>query len=198
MSTSAAAAPPGVLAGTPDDFLDFPRWWVPVVIGVIALIAGIAALVWPGPTLLVIGITFGIYLLFAGFGQLLDAFSPYLSTTVRVLSGILGVLTLFAGFVLMFRPAASVVVAALVLGFWFMITGCVQLATGFAVRESRAWNLIFGVIGIVAGFFILSQPGIGVVTLVYITSIALMVRGTVSIFFGFALKSASPRTGAAA
>jgi hypothetical protein len=36
--------------------LNLPRWWVVVLVGALAIAAGILALVWPGPTLLLIGL----------------------------------------------------------------------------------------------------------------------------------------------
>src|SRR5688572_14966493 len=95
-----------------------PRWWVPVLVGVLAVIAGIVSLVWPGPTLLVIGICFGIYLIFAGVGGLITAFAVEgLSTFLRIVEVVLGLLTLLAGMILVVRPGASVAVVAFVLGF---------------------------------------------------------------------------------
>jgi uncharacterized membrane protein HdeD (DUF308 family) len=173
------------------DDLKMPRWWIPVVVGVLGIIVGFLALVWPGPTLLVVGVLFGIYLVMAGFGDLMAAFSHETSSAfVRVLYGLLGVLTVGVGFVLLVRPGASVVLAAFTLGIWFLVSGCLQLAQGIAVRESRVWNLILGVIGIVAGGLIVAQPSIGVVTLVYIVSISLVLRGVASIVLGFGLKAA--------
>ncbi|MBJ7471303.1 MAG: DUF308 domain-containing protein [Solirubrobacteraceae bacterium] len=201
MTTGAASAATSPLAVSAED-LNYARWWIPVLVGVVGIIVGILALAWPGPTLLAVGLLFGIYLLFAGFGDLFAAFNGQSSSSafVRVLFGILGVVTIGAGFILLIRPAASVLVAAFVLGFWFLMAGSVQLVTGFAVREHRAWNLIFGVIGIVAGIAIVAQPGIGVITLVYIVSFTLIMRGVVSLTLGFAMRSAekSSTPGAAA
>lgn len=171
------------------DRLDLPRWWVPVVVGLLAVVVGIVVLVWPGPTLLLIGICFGLYLIFAGLGGLVSAFADAsLSTFLRVVEVILGLITLLAGMILVVRPGASVVTVALVLGFWFLIAGCLQLARGIAVRESRAFNLGFGLLGIAAGVIVLAQPRIGVVTLVWIVGIAFIVRGVIAVALGLALR----------
>jgi uncharacterized membrane protein HdeD (DUF308 family) len=171
------------------DDLDLPRWWVPVAVGALAVLAGILALVWPDPTLLLVGICFGLYLIFAGIGGLVSAFAEAsLSTFLRVVEAILGLITLLAGMILVVRPGASVVTAALVLGFWFLLAGCLQLARGIAVRESRAFNVGFGLLGIAAGTLVLAQPGIGVVTLVWIVGIAFIVRGVIAVALGLALR----------
>ena len=181
----------GARALEPDlaDGPDLPPWWIPVVVGALAVVAGILALVWPGPTLLLIGICFGLYLIFAGVGNLVTAFAERgLSTFLRVVETVLGIITLLAGLILLVRPGASVLTAAYVLGFWFLLAGCLQVARGVAIRESRAFNLAFGLLGIVAGALILAQPGIGVVTLVWIVGIAFIVRGAIALVLGLGLR----------
>jgi len=169
--------------------VDLPRWWVPVAVGALAIIAGILALAWPGPTLVLVGICFGVYLIFAGVGSLISAFADEAeSTFMRIVEAILGIITLFAGMILVVRPGASVVTAALVLGFWFLLAGCLQLARGIAVAEHRVYNVGFGLLGIVAGIIVLAQPEIGVVTLVWIVGIALIVRGALGIGLGLGLR----------
>jgi uncharacterized membrane protein HdeD (DUF308 family) len=166
-----------------------PRWWVPVAVGTLAILAGVLALVWPGPTLLLIGVCFGVYLMFAGVGSLISAFGDAEgSAFLRVVEAILGIITLLAGLILFVRPGASVVTAAFVLGFWFLLAGTLQLARGFAIPEHRAFNLGFGLLGIVAGILVLAQPGIGVVTLVWIVGIAFIVRGVIAIGLGLGLR----------
>jgi uncharacterized membrane protein HdeD (DUF308 family) len=168
-----------------------PHWWVPVLVGVLAIIAGILALVWPGPTLLLIGICFGVWLLFAGAGNLVMAFSASgLSTFLRVMEALLGVLSLLAGLILIARPEASVAAIAFVLAFWFLIIGFLQLARGISVPDHRVFNIAFGLLGIAAGIIILAQPGIGVVTIVWVVSITFILNGVLGIALGFSLRSA--------
>lgn len=167
-----------------------PHWWVPVVVGVLAVIAGILALVWPGPTLLLIGFCFGILLLFMGVGNLITAFSASgLSTFLRVMEAILGVITLLAGMILVARPEASVAAIAFVLAFWFLLAGFMQLARGISEAEHRWFNIGFGVFGVVAGIIILAQPGIGVVTIIWVVSITFILNGVLGIALGFSLRS---------
>jgi uncharacterized membrane protein HdeD (DUF308 family) len=162
-----------------------------VLVGVLAIVAGVLALVWPGPTLLLVGVCFGAFLVFAGAGDLAGAFAGEGSSTfVRVLEALLGVVTLLAGFILLVRPGASVLVAAFVLGFWFLLSGSLQLARGIGVAEGRAYNVGFGLLGVVAGIVILAQPGIGVVTLVWVVSIAFLLRGALLVALGFGLRKA--------
>jgi len=163
---------------------------VPLVAGVLGVIVGIVALAYPGPTLLAVGIIFGAYL--AAWGTMLivhgatDGDAPVF---VRVLGAIVGALGLLAGLILLVRPGESVVTAALVLGFWWVVSGSMQLARGLTEPEGRVWNILIGILGVVAGIIILAQPGIGVITLVYVVGIGLIFQGILEIAAAMAIRN---------
>lgn len=171
------------------------KWWLLALLGALSILTGFLALAWPGPTLLLIGIWFGLLLVIVGAGDLAVAFSADASTGRRIAAGILGVITIFAGTVLLFRPGASVITAAWVLGFWFAVSGILQFVQGLTNAEARLWNLLFGVIGTAAGVIILGSPRIGLQTLVLIAGLGFVVRGTVALTLGFSLRSAGKRGG---
>jgi uncharacterized membrane protein HdeD (DUF308 family) len=164
-------------------------WWLPFVTGVLSVIIGVAALAWPGPTLLAVGLLFGIYLavwgaltLFRGAG---GAGMPVIA---RILYAILGILAVVTGLVLVVRPGESVLTVVLVLGFWWVLTGVLQLAAGVASSEGRAWNIAWGLLGVVAGAIILAQPEIGLVTLVWIVGLGLIVQGVIEVSAAWTLR----------
>jgi uncharacterized membrane protein HdeD (DUF308 family) len=164
------------------------KWWLLAILGLLSIATGFLALLWPGPTLLLIGIWFGVLLIMVGAGDLATAFAPGSSTPRRLVAAILGVITIFAGTMLLFRPGASVLTAAWVLGFWFVVTGILQLVQGLSHHESRLWNLLFGLIGIAAGAIILGSPRIGLQTLVLIAGLGFVMRGTVASTLAFSFR----------
>lgn len=165
-----------------------PPWWLLVVVGVLAIAVGILAVAWPGKTLLLVGWAFGIFLLLSGVAELAGASGAGVSPGLRVLRILLGLLAIVAGILLVIHPAHSVLTAAWVLGLWFVLHGAGELTRGFVYSENRAWNLIFGLIGIAAGIIILVNPKVGIVTLVWIVSIGFILRGIVAIALGLAVR----------
>lgn len=166
-------------------------WWLVVGVGVLGIIASILALVWPGKTLLLVALTFGIFLLFVGVQDLAAALNTKsASGGARIFFALLGVISIVVGVILIIHPAESLLTAAWVLGLWFAISGAVQLLQAFSHPEGRGFNIAFGLLGIVAGVVVLVNPGVGVVTLVWIVSISFLVRGLVAIAVGLALKKA--------
>jgi uncharacterized membrane protein HdeD (DUF308 family) len=164
-------------------------WWIPLVMGVLSVIIGFVALAYPGPTLLAVGLLFGGYLTLWGTMTIVHgATDPAAPTFARILLVIVGILGVVVGLMLIVRPGQSVVTAALVLGFWFTVSGIVQFVRGIAEEEGRVWNLIWGVIGLIAGTIILGSPEIGVVTLVYVVGFGLIFQGFMETAAGFAAR----------
>jgi uncharacterized membrane protein HdeD (DUF308 family) len=164
-------------------------WWLPFFGGMLSLVIGIAALVYPEPTLLVVGVLFGGYLAIWSLVTLLRAAAAEGAPTIaRVLGVIVGVLGGLAGLVLLVRPEQSVIVAAWALGFWWTLNGVIHLAMAFADPFARIWNAVRGTIGVIAGAIILASPEIGLATLVLIVGVGLIIQGTVEVAAGWELR----------
>ena len=159
-----------------------PPRWIAVVAGVLSIGVGIAALVWPGPTLMAVGILFGAYLLIWGVGLLLTGVStPDLPGGLRTLDILAAVLALFAGLVLMVRPGESITAIAWVLGFWWTVLGILHLVRAVVQPFGRLWNLVWGVVGTAAGIVILASPQIALGTLVLVVAISLILQGLIEV-----------------
>src|ERR1044072_9923418 len=81
------------------------NWWLFLVRGLVTVIAGILAIVYPDITLLALGIFAGISLLMIGVMEIIDAIAG--SPDSRALTAIVGVLSLLAGLVCLRRPGGS-------------------------------------------------------------------------------------------
>jgi uncharacterized membrane protein HdeD (DUF308 family) len=165
-------------------------WWLPLAAGVLTVIVGLVALVYPEPTLLVISIIIGAYLILWGVMTTLHGVAGHrgLSTLIRVVLVFLGLLTVLAGLIVLVRPGESLLTIASVLGLWWALVGVMQLISGMVEAEGRALNIALGLLGVVAGGIILAQPGIGLATLVWIVSLGLILQGSVEIAAGLQIR----------
>ena len=73
------------------------NWWLFLVLGLVSILAGILAIVYPDITLLAVGLFIGVSLMFVGAMDIVDAISG--DPGSRALSAITGVLALLAGLV---------------------------------------------------------------------------------------------------
>ena len=72
--------------------------WLHVAFGIIAIIAGVAALVWPGQTFLVLAAIIGWYVLFAGIFDIAASFAIQDEVDLWWLQLILGIAQVLIGF----------------------------------------------------------------------------------------------------
>jgi uncharacterized membrane protein HdeD (DUF308 family) len=165
-------------------------WWIPFGAGLFTILMGIIILVWPGPSLLVVGVVIGAYLLVWGVATLVRGVggSDAMGAGARVALVLLGLLSVIAGLFLVVRPADSVLAIAWVIGFWWVVSGVVQLTRGIVISHGRAWNIGLGILGIAAGTIILAEPKIGLATLVLISAIGLIIQGTLEAVAGWQLR----------
>jgi uncharacterized membrane protein HdeD (DUF308 family) len=88
------------------------HWGWVLAFGIITLLIGIVAPVWPRRTLLVVAVLFGIQLI------------------------VMGIVSVLAGIVVLVYPGISLLVLAVVLGIWLIVFGSMQIMVAFRIRSS--------------------------------------------------------------
>ena len=165
---------------------------VVVVVGVLSIVAGILAIVYPDITLLALALIAGINLLLLGILGLVDAAaSDEDAGGTRVLSGVLGLLGVIAGLVVMRRPGESLLAIILILGVWFVVSGLVDAIRAIAVPGDRAFRLLVAIFDIVLGGLILALPDLSLKTMAVLAGIAFIARGFFAIVIGLKLRKVS-------
>ena len=172
-------------------------WGLVLAFAILSLLIGLAAIVWPGATIVVVAILFALQLFIAGIFSIMRAFAHDIDTGARILSLIIGILGVIVGFALLREPFQSVVVMAFVIGIYWVAHGIIELVGAFSRKEGRGMAIVFGVISIVAGFFILEYPIGSLATLTWVIGIWLVILGVFEIFAAFRLRSAAAHAGAA-
>lgn len=188
------------MADTVADVGDSKGWWI--AYGVLTLLAGIAAVVWPAVTVLVLAVVFGIQLLILGVFRIVAAFAVPDTSTARKLVGVLiGILSIIAGILCLRSPIATVVILALLVGAFWLVYGIMEIVGGIAERDGergRAWAIIGGIIGVIAGVVILAMPAVSAVALAWVLGIMLIVQGVIAIFAAFSKRPSAARSSPAA
>ena len=109
----------------------------------------------------------------------LGSLNPHLSQIwwVFLLKGLTG---LILGFMLLTEPAATLVALTTLLGFYWLVLGVLSLVQVFVDRSIPwIWSLLSGIVGILAGLFVLRHPLIAALTVPTVFVIILGVQGLV-------------------
>lgn len=168
----------------PDELVGALRSTV-IASAVAGVVLGIIALVWPAATLLVITILFGFALIFAGVFRLHQAFaSSILSTGMRILFGIVGVIIVFAGIITLIRPFEGLVLLGLFIGIGWIFQGVGDLFTvGSGSLHAPKWLVILsGVISVLAGILMVAFPAQLLGTVLWVGAILLIAISIASLF----------------
>jgi uncharacterized membrane protein HdeD (DUF308 family) len=148
------------------------------VVGVIDVIAGVIALSWPGVTVLVLAVIFGLFVLMAGL------ISIAVGAGLRRAAGrtiwppyIFGIAAVIAGIICLVHPGAGVFAIILGCALWFLLTGVAYLAMARASSSLRFWFGFIGVLSLIAFVVLIAEPGVAIVTVSIVAGISFLLRG---------------------
>ncbi|MFJ3244991.1 HdeD family acid-resistance protein [Streptomyces sp. NPDC086782] len=154
-------------------------WQIMLTMGLATIALGVVALVWPGATLRVAGVLFGIYLLVTGVFQLAGAFGTHVPRHLRVLHFITGAVAILLGLISFRGTLESILLLALWIGFSWLLRGTTETAAAASAPEmpARGWHVAFGVIGALAGVVMIIMPFATIATLTLVVGVMAIVLG---------------------
>lgn len=100
------------------------------------------------------------------------------SSTIMILFGVLGILW---GILLTANPGISAATLAIFWGAFALVDGIMTLVLAFRNKEGRSWNILSGVLGILAGLIVMANPGTGLVVAGWVFGLWLIFRGVLQI-----------------
>lgn len=176
----------------PSDTLGYvgKHWGWALAFGIVTVAAGIATLIWPGKTLVVVAVIFGVQLIVAGIFRLVGAFAFDQSGGSRVLMALLGVLSLIVGLYALRHVLISVLALALLLGIFWVINGVTEVFTALSHKEmdGRGWVILMGCLSVAAGLILLLYPSISLLVLATLVAVWLLIFGVGEIFLAFQIR----------
>lgn len=148
-----------------------------MVRGVLGVIFGIVAMVWPVETIVVLTVLWGIWALVEGITLLVQAFRP--GTQGRIWSIVMGIIALVAAFFGIFRPGVTAVALTWILGIWLITRGVFELVGAFASsRATPRWLLaLSGLLSLVIGVLFVANPGTGAIAVAFWLGIVALIWG---------------------
>lgn len=166
-------------------------WQLVLFIGVLAVALGVAVLAWPGKTLVVAGVLFGIYLVVSGVGYMFTAFGSHTGAAMRVLAFLTGAVSLVLGFFCFRDKLESLMLLALWIGISWLFRGMTLLAAALSFDHlpARGWQAISGVIILVGGGMMIVYPLNSIAVLALVAGCWLIAIGVVDIITAFQIRS---------
>ena len=166
------------------------NWWAMLLRGIAAMLFGLAALFWPGPTIFVLIVFFGAYAVVDGIFAIVAGIRG--SGGRRWLLLVEGALGVFAGLIALFWPGMTALVLSYVIAFWAIVTGVLKVVMAISLRREieNEWLMVLsGVLSVLFGVLLAVLPaGVGLLSLVWLIGIYALIFGVVWIVLSFRVR----------
>ena len=160
-----------------------------LVIGVAAVVLGLALLLWPSHTLVIAAVLLGIYFVVSGVVRIVSSIVELgLPAGWRVLNVFVGILLSIRGVVVLKNAALTGTTMMqkipLVVGIGWIIEGVTALLESWKLPKA-GWSVLYAIVSVIAGLIVLFAPLSSAMWLMVFGGIALIVMGVASIVRAF-------------
>jgi uncharacterized membrane protein HdeD (DUF308 family) len=164
--------------------------WVTIAFGVLTTLIGVVLLAWPRATLFVAIVLFAAQLIVFGAIQLIRCVSPWAADAgERARLAASGILALLTALLILRRPLQSVVVVTLLIGVWWLVHGIVDIVGAVpAGGAHRGWSLFLGALSLIAGVYVLLNPGISLMVFIRVSGLWMIASGIAVAVAAFTLR----------
>jgi uncharacterized membrane protein HdeD (DUF308 family) len=168
-------------------------WWLLLLRGIVWILFGVLAFMWPGLTLATLVLLYGAFAFADGAVSLWTAFSghgkPATPTWWLIVVGLLGIA---AGLVTLFYPGLTAVLLVMFIGVWALVHGIFEIIGAIRLRHEieGEWLLIAaGIVSVAFGVLVLAAPGAGALALIWIIASYAVVFGILTIAFALRVRN---------
>jgi uncharacterized membrane protein HdeD (DUF308 family) len=168
------------------------HWGLMLLNGLLTLAFGIAILVWPQATTLVLLIFFGVLAILYGVVHIVGAIIAARKQESWVLELLLGLMEIVIGIIVLARPGVGLAAVLVLIIVWLMAMGVMELFAAIEVKASTGWRVFLGVLGVISlviGFVFMFNPALGIWTVILILGIYAICMGVLRVIFAFVIRS---------
>jgi len=163
-----------------------------IVRGIVSVVIGIVAFVFPGVTIAALVVIFGIYAVIDGVTNLMIGLTRRAGHGSPWLHALQGVAGIGAGVLTFVWPGVTALALIFFMGAWAIVTGALELVAAIKLRKEihGEWLLaLSGLLSIAFGLLLLLFPFAGAVGISWVLATYAMVGGFVLIALGVRLRS---------
>jgi uncharacterized membrane protein HdeD (DUF308 family) len=176
------------------------RWWILLVRGLCAIAIGLAAIIWPGLTVLALVWMFALFLILDGVASVAIGFRGEADGTVWWTMVFLGSLAILAGLVTsgmaISRPGLTLATLVMVIAASAILRGIFEILAAIRLRKviDDEWLLgLSGLLSILFGILIFARPGAGVVVIGILIGAFMLLLGTLAVALSLRLRQLGRR-----
>jgi uncharacterized membrane protein HdeD (DUF308 family) len=168
-------------------------WWLLGLRGAIAMLFGVAAILWPAITLITLAALFTVFALLAGAVWMFGAVRHRKADQRWWVMLLLGMFSVAAGVAAALHPALTTVALILLIGANALVSGVLDIVVALRVRKYMQGELLLllsGAASIAFGLVVLMFPtGAGALALAWLTGCYALVSGALLLALAFQVRA---------
>jgi uncharacterized membrane protein HdeD (DUF308 family) len=168
------------------------NWDLFLVRGILAILFGIATLLMPGITLIVLVVLFGAYAVVDGVILSILAFKNRKNDTDWWLMLLTGLVSIAAGVVTFVWPGITTVSLFYVIVAWAIVTGISEVIYAIRFRKEieGEWLLVLdGILSVAFGILLIAQPIPGALAVLWMIGVYAIAYGAMLVVLAFQLRN---------
>jgi len=172
-------------------------WWLVALRGAAAVLFGVACILWPGLSLLVLVLLFGAYALVDG----IFAIGAAIATGGRhgrwwglLIEGIVGV---GAGILTFVFPGITAFALLILIAAWAIVTGVLEVVAAIRLRQEMGNEVLLvlsGIASVLFGAILFAAPTAGALAVVWLIGAYSLIAGLLLLVLGFKLRGMRQQT----
>lgn len=172
-------------------------WLATIGRGLLAIVIGVLAIMWPGTLISAVVQLFSILLMIDGLLNLLSGLGMRGNTderdrqSMRVLTTVFGAAEIIAGIIGLFMPSLTAGVMVTIIGVWAVITGALAIIQALRARkylEGVGPLALTGVAFAVLGLFTIFRPFVSLHAIAWVVALGAIAWGVMQIILGFIIR----------
>lgn len=166
-------------------------WWLIAIRGVLTILLGIFALVYPVATLSVLVLVFGIFALIQGIIAAIVGLASSKKDNSWWMTLLEGVVGIFIGIFILKYTGVTIFLAVYLVGLWALVAGVFGIIAGFSLRKEieGEWLLmLIGFAGVVLGILVLTNPASALVVIPTLLGVYGVLVGILLMAFAFKVR----------
>ena len=168
------------------------NWDLFLVRGILAILFGIATLLMPGITLIVLVVMFGAYALVDGIILSIISIKERKEHSDWWLMLLTGLVSIAAGVVTFVSPDITTISLFYIIVTWAIVTGVFEVIYAIRFRKEieGEWLLVLnGVVSVAFGVLLFAQPVAGALTVLWIIGVYAIAYGAMLVVLAFRLRN---------
>ncbi|UFW46366.1 MULTISPECIES: HdeD family acid-resistance protein [Bradyrhizobium] len=167
------------------------NWWLFLLRGILGILFGVVALIFPGPTMLSLVLLFSAYTLVDGAAGIISALRAIRRKEERwgwlILEGAVNIAVAILAFL---WPGMTVLAFVLLVAAWAIVSGALMTAAAFrlSVSHGRWWLVLGGLLSVGYGALLVATPLIGAIVLTWWMGAYAIAFGVALVILSFKLK----------